>query len=216
MAHLRRKRLVALDRRAAIRRRLCHRADLRVCERWVESAGGDQPADRQTARERAGVQRIESEISNSDAALVFIGDKWLEPAPGFDKGRIWDAKDFVRAELRVALARPILVLPVLVAGTRMPKPEQLPEGVRAVALKNALPLRHESFDGDTESIVGAVLGLSAKERAWDDKGSLRRKIGYGVGGAVAGSLLSSPSPSCTIRFWRDRCPSRSVPRSRYC
>jgi hypothetical protein len=134
-------------------------------------------------------QRIESEIGRSDAALVFIGDKWLEPAPGADKGRIWDANDFVRAELRAALARPMLVLPVLVAGARMPKPEQLPEDVRAVALKNALPLRHESFDGDTESIVGAVLGLSAKERAWEDKGSLKRKIGYGVGGAIAGALL---------------------------
>jgi hypothetical protein len=135
------------------------------------------------------VQRIEAEIGRSDAALVFIGDKWLEPAPGSDQGRIFDANDFVRAELRAALARPQLGLPVRVAGARMPKPEQLPEDVRAIALKNALPLRHESFDGDTETIVGAVLGLSAKERAWEDKGSLTRKLAYGAGGAVAGSLL---------------------------
>jgi hypothetical protein len=135
------------------------------------------------------VQRIEAEIGRSDAAIVFIGDKWLEPAPGSGQGRIWDANDFVRAELRAASARPMLVLPVLVGGARMPKPEQLPEDVRAIALKNALPLRHESFDGDTERIVGAVLGLSAKERAWEDKGSLARKLVYGVGGAVAGALI---------------------------
>jgi hypothetical protein len=135
------------------------------------------------------VQRIESEIGRSDVALVFIGDKWLEPAPGSGKGRIWEPDDFVRAELRAALARPMLILPILVAGARMPKPEQLPEDVRAVALKNALPLRHESFDGDTESIVGAVLGVSAKDRAWDDKGSLKRKTVYGIGGAIAASLL---------------------------
>jgi hypothetical protein len=133
------------------------------------------------------VQRIESEIGRSDVALVFIGDKWLEPRSG--KGRIWEPDDFVRAELRAALARPMLILPILVAGARMPKPEQLPEDVRAVALKNALPLRHESFDGDTESIVGAVLGISTKDRAWDNKGSLKRKTVYGIGGAIAASLL---------------------------
>jgi hypothetical protein len=134
-------------------------------------------------------QRIESEIARSDAALVFIGDKWLEPAPGAEQARIWHADDFVRAELRAALARPMLVLPVLVAGARMPKPEQLPEDVRAVALKNALPLRHESFDADTESIVAAMFGMSAKDRAWEDKGKLGTKIAFGIGGAIAAAAL---------------------------
>jgi TIR domain-containing protein len=128
------------------------------------------------------VQRIEAEIGHSDAALVFIGDKWLEPAHRSERARIWDADDFVRAELRAALARPMLILPILVAGARMPKPEQLPEDVRAVALKNALPLRHESFDDDTESIVAAVFGASAKDRAWDDKGSLTRTMLTELGG----------------------------------
>ena len=60
--------------------------------------------------------------------------------------------------LRAALSRPLLVVPVLVGGARMPKPEQLPEDIRAITTKNALPLRHESFDDDTENIVAAVLG----------------------------------------------------------
>jgi hypothetical protein len=135
------------------------------------------------------VRRIESEIERSDAALVFIGDKWLEPAPPSGKGRIWDADDFVRAELRAALSRPMLILPILVAGARMPKPVQLPDDVRAVTGKNALPLRHESFDADTESIVAAVFGVSAKDRAWEDRGTLTRKLAYGAGGAVAASLF---------------------------
>jgi hypothetical protein len=135
------------------------------------------------------VRRIESEIERSDVALVFIGDKWLEPATTSGKARISDPDDYVRAELRAALARSMFVLPILVAGARMPKPAQLPDDVRAVTGKNALPLRHESFDSDTESIVGAVLGLSAKERAWEDQGSPTRKLAYGAGGAVAASLF---------------------------
>ncbi|HEX9752759.1 MAG TPA: toll/interleukin-1 receptor domain-containing protein [Methyloceanibacter sp.] len=145
------------------------------------------------------VRRIHSEIGRSDVALVFIGDKWLEPAHPSGRGRIWEQDDFVRAELRAALGRPMLILPILVAGARMPKPEQLPEDVRAVTGRNALPLRHESFDGDTESIVAAVLGVSAKDRAWEDKGTLRTKIGYGVGGAIAAAALLLVA--ALVHFW---------------
>ena len=145
------------------------------------------------------VQRIESEIGRSDVALVFIGDKWLEPAHRSGSGRIWEQDDFVRAELRTALGRPMLILPILVAGARMPKPEQLPEDVRAVTGKNAMPLRHESFDDDAENIVAAVLGVSAKDRAWEDQGTLRTKIGYGIGGAIAAAALLLLA--ALVHFW---------------
>ena len=145
------------------------------------------------------VRRIHSEIGRSDVALVFIGDKWLEPARPSGRGRIWEQDDYVRAELRAALARPMLILPILVAGARMPKPEQLPEDVRAVTGKNALPLRHESFDDDAENIVAAVLGVSAKDRAWEGQGTLRTKIGYGIGGAIAAAALLLVA--ALVHFW---------------
>ncbi len=134
-------------------------------------------------------RKIASEISKSDATLAFIGDKWLEKSPSGGGPRICEPDDYVRAELRTALSRPLLVVPVLVGGARMPRPEQLPEDIRAITAKNALPLRHESFDDDTENIVAAVLGLKAGERAWEDKGSLGIKIAYAVGAALAVSML---------------------------
>ena len=145
------------------------------------------------------VRRIESEIGRSDVALVFIGDKWLEPAPASGRGRIWEQDDFVCAELRAALARPMLILPILVAGARMPKPEQLPKDVRPVTGKNAMPLRHESFDDDAENIVATVLGVSAKDRAWEDQGTLRTKIGYGIGGAIGAAALLLLA--ALVHFW---------------
>lgn len=135
------------------------------------------------------VSRIESEISESHAALVFIGDKWLEASDSTGKARLWEDADHVRAEVRAALTSPLLVLPVLVGGARMPKPEQVPEDVQAITTKNALLLRHESFDDDTENILAAVLGVPAKTRSWEDKGSTWKKAVYALGGALIASTL---------------------------
>jgi len=142
---------------------------------------------------------IASAIDSSGAALIFIGDKWLAPVQPTNLVRIWEPGDYVRAEVRSALARPILVLPVLVAGAQMPKPEQLPEDVRAITTKNALPLRHESFDDDTQNIVAAVFGTTAKERAWEDKGKLWSKFAYAAGGMIA--ALAIMVVVALMHFW---------------
>jgi hypothetical protein len=144
-------------------------------------------------------KKIASEIGRSDAALIFIGSKWLEPHSPTGEARIWQADDPIRAEVRAALARPILVLPVLVDGTRMPKPQQLPEDIRGISAKKALPLRHESFDDDTENIVAALLGVSERERTWENKGALWSKIAYGVAGAIAAVLFSLVS--ALVHYW---------------
>jgi TIR domain len=135
------------------------------------------------------VKRIESEIGRSDVALIFIGNNWLDEAGVTGRARLWDEDDYVRSEIRAVLARPLLILPVLVGGARMPKPEQLPEDIRAITAKNALPLRHETFDDDTENIVATVLGMSAKEHTWEDKGTLAAKIAYAFGGAAVAATL---------------------------
>jgi len=71
----------------------------------------------------------------------------------------------------------------------MPKPEQVPEDVQAITTKNALLLRHESFDDDTENILAAVLGVPAKTRSWEDKGSTWKKAVYALGAALIASTL---------------------------
>jgi hypothetical protein len=128
--------------------------------------------------------RIATGIGKSDATLVLIGDGWLKETPT-QKIRIWDKDDYVRAEVRESLARPMLLLPILVAGATMPKPEQLPEDIRAITTKNALPLRHESFDDDTENILSAVLGTGARERNWEKKVSVWSRILHTLGGIAA-------------------------------
>jgi hypothetical protein len=130
-------------------------------------------------------ERIERAINDSDAALIFIGDKWVEPAAPGDTARIWKADDYVRTEVRTALAKLKLVIPVLVARARMPSPAQLPDDIRGITTRNALPLRHESFDDDMENIVAAIFGKSGKQRAWEAP-SFWSQLAYGVMGSVVG------------------------------
>ena len=132
------------------------------------------------------VAEMTEAVRKSDVVLLFIGRRWLDPegAP-----RICEPDDHVRAEVRVALQNSPMVLPVLVDGAVMPKAEILPEDIRGIATKNALPLRHETFDDDAENILATIMGGSRKQRSWEDQGSLGGKIGYAVGGILAAFAL---------------------------
>jgi hypothetical protein len=127
------------------------------------------------------VVEVTESIKKSDAALVFIGHRWLEPTP---EGivRLHEAEDHVRAEVRAALLHAAVVLPVLVDAAPMPRAEELPEDIRGITTRHALPLRHETFDDDAERIIATVLGTSVRSRPWEDHGRPLAKIGYAVAG----------------------------------
>ena len=142
-------------------------------------------------------RKLMSEIERSDAVLVFIGKSWLASDGG--RVRVAEPGDYVRAEVSAALQRSVLVLPVLVDGARMPQPDQLPDDIRAITSRNALPLRHESFDDDVENIVAAVLGVAAGARPWDDRGRLGIKLGYAAAGLFA--AVTALIVTAVVHFW---------------
>jgi hypothetical protein len=142
---------------------------------------------------------IVSAIERSDVVLVFMGKNWMAPRHDGDLARIWEPNDYVRAELRAALVRPILVLPVLVDGAQMVQPDLLPDDVRAVAARNAVPLRLESFDDDTENIVSNILGVSGKERLWDDRGKIAKKLVFSLAGCIV--ALAALGLGALVHFW---------------
>jgi hypothetical protein len=141
-------------------------------------------------------RKIMTEIKRSEAALVFIGKSWLMSN---GRMRLQEPDDYVRAEVRAALARPMLVLPVLVDGAQMPTPDQLPDDIRALSTRNALSLRHESFDDDTENIVAAVLGVAEGARPWDDRGRLAVKVGYAAAGLLVAAIVLMVA--AVTHFW---------------
>lgn len=141
-------------------------------------------------------RKIMTEIERSEAALVFIGKSWLMSN---GRMRLQEPDDYVRAEVRAVLARPMLVLPVLVDGAQMPPPDQLPDDIRGLSTRNALTLRHESFDDDTENIVAAVLGVAEGARPWDDRGRLAVKVGYAAAGLLVAAIVLMVA--AVTHFW---------------
>jgi hypothetical protein len=131
-------------------------------------------------------RRILSEIDRSDVVLVFIGHKWLEVTDSEGRPRLFAEDDYVRAEIRAALGRTVLVLPVLIDGARMPSPAMLPNDIGAICTRNAVALRHESFDADVEKIVRAIQGLSIP--AEPQRASVARTVAYGIGGTAVALL----------------------------
>jgi len=74
--------------------------------------------------------------------------------------------DPVRVELDTALRRDITILPVLLDGTSMPDPAELPENIRDFAYRNALEVESgRDFNVHIERLIRAIeqiLGVKAK------------------------------------------------------
>jgi hypothetical protein len=113
---------------------------------------------------------IESAIAKSDVVLVLIGKDWVKPEAPAGRPRLAEETDYVRAEVRTALARPVLVLPILVDGAKMPDPAVLPEDVRA--------------------IIAAVLGVERARRAWNRKRNIARSIASALVGLAIGTVAT--------------------------
>lgn len=110
-------------------------------------------------------KHIDDALKASDLMIAVVGEKWLGPQAG-GKLRIMNEADPVRVELETALKRDITVLPVLLDGTSMPDPADLPEAIRDFAYRNALEVESgRDFNMHIERLVRAIeqiLGVKGK------------------------------------------------------
>lgn len=101
---------------------------------------------------------IESSVSSCNVLLALIGPAWL------DSFRVDDPQDYLRLEIASALRRGIPVIPVLLRETGMPRADQLPQDLAELAYRQAVALRHQSWDTDVQELI-AVLQSTAKPAA---------------------------------------------------
>jgi CHASE2 domain-containing sensor protein len=124
-------------------------------------------------------------IAEADVVLAVIGPSWATVAN--ERGpRLLQEDDPVRFELRSALAAGKRVVPVLVGGAVPPRPEQLPEPLRALEALNMAPLRDASYRLDFEALVDELLGRR--------RGTVRRELDLLRAALLAGGawVLTAP------------------------
>lgn len=107
---------------------------------------------------------LRGELDSCGAVLAVIGPRWRR---AFDE-RPADG-DYVRVELREALGRDgVAVIPVLVNGAILPGRDDLPEGLKPLADRQAVSLRDDRWDDDVAHLAGrlrATLGIR-RWRKW--------------------------------------------------
>ena len=190
----------------------------RLYDRLVERFGGGQVfMDIDTiAPGEDFVERIERVVSDCDAAIVLIGQDWLNAVDEEGKRRLDDPEDFVRIEVAAALERSTRVIPVLVRGARMPSSSDLPEVIAPLARRNAIELTDERWRFDTGRLIKTIETTIGRRRlrspVWFARLSRGRKValaGLALAGAAAigvvlalslgGSerLQTLPQPACS-------------------
>jgi hypothetical protein len=102
------------------------------------------------------VSKITAAVGSCSTLLAVIGDNWLTVADKDGQRRLDNPGDFVRLEIGAALARSILVIPVLVNGAPMPRPGQLPDSLKELAYRQAAELSPNRFNSDVSRLLRSL------------------------------------------------------------
>lgn len=102
------------------------------------------------------VAHVERAVGASVALIAVIGPTWTTASD--EHGRRLDAADdFVRVEIRTALARKIRVIPVLVGNAEMVEDEHLPDDLKPLTRWNAVRIVEEYDDQGVEKLVRSLV-----------------------------------------------------------
>lgn len=116
------------------------------------------------------VATVRASIADARAMLVVMGPDWLRITDADGRIRLDDPADYVRTEVRLALAEPDLrVIPVLVDGATMPAPDALPDDIRSLALRNAVEIRNTRFDDDVDHLIEQIGRAGVVRRLWRER-----------------------------------------------
>jgi formylglycine-generating enzyme required for sulfatase activity len=105
---------------------------------------------------RAG-QRFDRELdkalAQTDVFVAVMGVRWMEL---FAARQTSGQPDYVRQEIAGALARGILVIPVLIELASLPRADALPEDMRELVLHQRHHIMHERSGRDLDDLVSAI------------------------------------------------------------
>jgi hypothetical protein len=96
---------------------------------------------------------LDREVQKCDVMFVVIGRGWF----GAEPSRLHDPSDLVRIEIMSALRRTIPLVPVLVDGAQIPRPDQLPDEIRELSRRQGAVIRHDpDFHNDVTRLLSRL------------------------------------------------------------
>lgn len=96
---------------------------------------------------------IASALASCRTLIVVIGPQWLDAADEQGRRRLDDPSDIVRWEILTAIKRGILVIPVLVQGTPLPREEELPDDLKPLSGYQAVVIQRGKMDEYVDDLV---------------------------------------------------------------
>jgi hypothetical protein len=149
------------------------------------------------------VEYIGEQVGKCTVLLAVIGPQWTSIRDDSGTRRLEDPRDFVRLEIAAALKRGIPVAPVMIEDARIPSERELPDDIKALARRNGVQLRRESFEADAERLIARLKLPSVRQSqrrklpAWLAP-SLGAAVGVvGVVGVVLANIGGTAGPSAT-------------------
>lgn len=108
------------------------------------------------------VERLDVALRDCRILIAVIDRMWLSASHG-GRRRLDDPRDFVRTEITKALNSGVKVIPVLVDGATMPGENELPEGLKALARRQAHELSDTRWDYDVERLAAVITSALADD-----------------------------------------------------
>ncbi len=168
------------------------------------------------------VEVITSAVASCTVLIAVIGEDWLTAADSTGRRRLDDPQDFLHLEVATALGRNIRVIPVLVSDATMPRPEQLPDSLKALARRQAHEFSDSRWDYDMQQLIATLEKAGIRRRRTLEAGpplltrtSLKWALGIGIPIAlVAGVLVAkmigvgtSLAPAAQLLFFEAEPPA---------
>jgi len=110
-------------------------------------------------------EELSSRVAQCDIFLAVVGRNWADVVDVDGGRRLDNPNDWVRVEIESAQRLGKHIIPVLVNGAEMPRPERLPESLQPFTRRNAARLTHERFRADVQALIAAIAKLREAARA---------------------------------------------------
>lgn len=120
-------------------------------------------------------QAVRRALARCDVFLLVIGPRWLEIRDDDGARRLDRADDPVRIEIETAIARGLLIVPVLVGGAAMPRSDRMPDGFEELSNRAGAAIHGDptapgdpAFDASVDALVRQLEEVHELEPAAGD------------------------------------------------